>query len=256
MKLVSFNPLRTLGLSATPLRPESFPDDPATLAVLRDADAVLFPETWQVNALHYALHKRLFPSLASYHLGASKVEMTRAFQALVPQHVPDTLILPATESGARTAIERFGYPFVVKAPRESMGRGVHKVEGARELTALLPSLELLYAQELLPIDRDLRICWVGDAVLAAYWRIGGDGFHTNISRGATESFDGIPPAALELVAKVARALGVDHAGFDIAMVGDHPYLFELNTLFGNEVINRAGVDYAAALQRALDRTTA
>lgn len=249
--LVTFNPLRSLGIDATPLRPESFPGDPATLAAVVAADAVLFPETWQVNALHHALHKRIFPSVAAHQLGASKVEMTRAFQALVPAHMPDTLILPATEAGARTAAERFGFPFVVKQPRESMGRGVHKVESARELNQLLPSLDVLYAQELLPIDRDLRICWVGDAVLAAYWRIGGDGFHTNISRGAAESFDGIPPAALGLVAKVARGLGVDHAGFDVAMVGDHPYLFELNTLFGNEVINRAGIDYAAALRRAL-----
>jgi ribosomal protein S6--L-glutamate ligase len=249
--LVTFNPLRSLGVDATPLRPESFPDDPATLAAVKAADVVLFPETWQVNALHHALHKRIFPSVAAQQLGASKVEMTRAFQALVPAHVPETLILPATGSGARTALERFGVPFVVKQPRESMGRGVHKVESARELDQLLPTLETLYAQELLPIDRDLRICWVGDAVLTAYWRIGGDGFHTNISRGATESFDGIPSQALELVAKVARALGVDHAGFDVAMVDDHPYLFELNTLFGNEVMNRAGIDYAAALRRAL-----
>lgn len=251
MKLVSFNPLRSLGLDATPLRPESFPGDPATLVAVRAADAVLFPETWQVNALHYALHKRVFPSPASYHLGASKVEMTRAFQALCPANVPETLILPADDSGARTAAERLGFPLVVKQPRESMGRGVFKVGSARELATLLPALDLLYAQELLPIDRDLRICWVGDAVLAAYWRVGGDGFHTNISRGATESFDGIPSAALELVARVARALGVDHAGFDVAMIGGHPYLFELNTLFGNEVINRAGVDYAAALKRAI-----
>lgn len=252
MHLVTFNPLRSLGVDAIPLRPESFPTDPATLAAVRAADGVLFPETWQVNALHYALHKRIFPSVASYHLGASKVEMTRAFQALVPTQVPETLILPATESGARTATETLGFPMVVKQPRESMGRGVHRVEDARQLAALLPSLELLYAQELLPIDRDLRICWVGDAVLAAYWRIGGDGFHTNISRGATESFDAIPLAALELVARVARTLGVDHAGFDVAMVGDHPYLFELNTLFGNEVINRAGTDYAGALRRAIE----
>ncbi len=206
MKLVSFNPLRTLGLDATPLRPESFPGDPATLAAVRDADCVLFPETWQVNALHYALHKRVFPSVASHHLGASKVEMTRAFQALCPANVPETLILPATESGARAAAEALGFPMVVKQPRESMGRGVFKVESARELTTLLPSLEILYAQELLPIDRDLRICWVGDAVLSAYWRIGGDGFHTNISRGATESFEAIPDNALELVATVARTL--------------------------------------------------
>ena len=253
MRLVSFDPLRSLGLPARPLRPESFPGDPATLAAVRDADLVLFPQTWQVNALHYALGKRLFPSAAGQHLGASKVEMTRAFQALVPQHVPDTLILQATESGARQAIERFGFPFVVKDPRDSMGRGVHLVTDAAMLRELLPRLEVLYAQEQLPIDRDLRIVWVGDAVLAAYWRIGGDGFHTNISRGAAESFDGIPEAALELVASVARSLGVDHAGFDVAMVGGHPYLFELNTLFGNEVLTRAGIDVPAAIRAYLEK---
>lgn len=251
MNLVSFDPLRSLGIPATPLRPESFPGDPATLHAVRGADLVLYPQTWQVNALHYALGKRLFPSVASQHLGASKVEMTRAFQALVPQHVPETAILPADESGARQAVERFGFPFVVKQPRDSMGRGVHLVEDAAALRALLPTLELLYAQELLPIDRDLRIVWVGDAVLTAYWRIGGDGFRTNISRGASESFDEVPAAALELVASVARSLGVDHAGFDVAMVGGHPYLFELNTLFGNEVLSRAGIDLAAAVRRHL-----
>jgi len=254
MRLVSFDPLRTLGVpGAHPLRPESFPDDPATLAAVRAADWVLFPQTWQVNALHYALGKRLFPSLASYHLGASKVEMTRAFQTLVPTHVPETLILRADAAGAATAAERFGFPLVVKEPRESMGRGVHKVESRRELEALLPELEVLYAQELLLIARDLRIVWLGDRVLTAYWRLGGDGFRTNISRGAEPSFVGIPPAALELVARVAAALGIDHAGFDVAMVGDHPYLFEFNTLFGTEVPNAAGVDLGAAIVEWLGR---
>lgn len=252
MNLVTFDPLRSLGIPATPLRPESFPGDPATLHAVRAADLVLYPQTWQVNALHYALGKRIFPSVASQHLGASKVEMTRAFQALVPQHVPETLILPATESGARAAVERFDFPFVVKDPRDSMGRGVHKIDDAPALRALLPTLEVLYAQELLPIDRDLRIVWIGNGVLCAYWRIGGDGFHTNISRGASESFEQIPAAALELVTSVARSLGVDHAGFDVAMVGAHPYLFELNTLFGNEVLQRAGIDLAAAIRTHLE----
>jgi ribosomal protein S6--L-glutamate ligase len=248
MRLVSFDPLRTLGVhGARPLRPESFPDDPATLAAVRDADLVLFPQSWQVNALHYALGKRLFPSLASYHLGASKVEMTRAFQALVPRHVPETLISAADAAGAAAAAERFGFPLVVKEPRESMGRGVHRVESAGELARLLPTLSVLYAQELLPIERDLRVVWVGDRVLTAYWREGGDGFHTNISRGASPRFEGVPAAALDLVREVATTLGVDHAGFDVAMVGEHPYLFELNTLFGTEVPNAAGIDLGAAI---------
>jgi ribosomal protein S6--L-glutamate ligase len=239
MRLVSFDPLRSLGIpGVTPLKPEQMQD---SLELLRAADAVLFPQTWQVNTLHYALGKRLFPSIASYHLGANKVEMTRAFQALVPAHVPETLIVAPTPAGLDAIAARFGFPVVVKELRESMGRGVHLIADRRALLDYADRVDTVYAQELLELDRDLRIVWVGDRVVSAYWRIGGDGFHTNVARGGRIDFDGIPPAALELVARVATALGVDHAGFDVAMVGGHPYLFELNTLFGNEALNQQGL---------------
>jgi len=35
------------------------------------------------------------------------------------------------------------------------------------------------------------------------------------------------------VTLLATSLGVDHGGFDIAMVGRQPYVFEFNRIFGN-----------------------
>ena len=47
----------------------------------------------------------------------------------------------------------------------------------------------------------------------------------------------IPQAAAELVTKVATTLGIDHAGFDIAMVDNYPYILEFNRMFGSQGIN-------------------
>lgn len=51
---------------------------------VREADWVLYPEYWQVNSLVYALQRRVFLSVASYHLGHDKIEQTRAFMAVAP----------------------------------------------------------------------------------------------------------------------------------------------------------------------------
>lgn len=242
MRFCSFDPLRSLGIpGVTSLKPEQmFAQREELLA----ADWVLFPRLWQVNALVYGLRRRIFPSVSTYHLGEDKVEMTRAFWSVCPEHVPVTLIRPAGDEAVSEALEVLGLPMVVKEPRAAEGRGVRLVERASELRALVadPELSTLYAQELLPIDRDLRIVWIGDRVVLAYWRIAALGaFHNNVARGAIVSYDDIPIAAVRLVERVALALGVDHAGFDVAMVDGHPYLVEFNTLFGTSGLARMGV---------------
>lgn len=96
--------------------------------------------------------------------------------------------------------------------------------------------------------------WVGDRVLAAYWRIAPQGgFHNNLALGARTSFDDIPEAAPALVERVARALGVDHAGFDLAVVEGHLYLLEFNTLFGNEALRMRGIRLGEAILDYLHR---
>lgn len=245
MRLISFDPYRTLGIPGlTYLKPEEMFRRRAEIA---EADWVLFPEEWQLNALVYALKVRVFPSVPSYRFGQDKVQFTRALWALCPERVPETLILPATPEAMARVWETLTFPLVVKQPRSSMGLGVHRVEERRDLTTLLPSLPVLYAQEYLEIQRDLRVVWVGDEVICAYWRTGGDGFHHNIARGGLEDYEGVPEEPLRLVAEVARHLGVDHGGFDLAEVRGHWYFIELNTRFGNAGLGRLGIDLGARI---------
>ena len=239
MRLVSFNVFRSLGIPGVQhIKSEHYLRE---LNTVREADWVLYPEYWQVNSLIYGLNKRIFPSAASYHLGHNKIEQTRALLTVAPQHIPHTEILPASDAAVEQILERFDFPFVAKVVRSSMGNGVFLIESRQDLLRYRHGNEVLYVQEYLPIHRDLRVVWIGDRVLSAYWREHGNGFHFNVAKGGVINFDDIPPAALELVTQVATALGIDHAGFDIAMVDGHCYILEFNVLFGLDGLNRQGI---------------
>ncbi len=252
--MISFNAYRTLGLpGVTYLKPEYFLEH---RDLIQPAEVILFPESWQLNVLCYAWKRRIFPSPASYDLGFDKVEMTRSLQAVAADHVPPTLILPAVDRSVEQVLDELGLPVVVKEPRNSMGRGVFLIEHAATLYAWAHRVPVLYAQQYLPIDADLRVVYVGDQVIAAYWRRGGDGFRHNLAQGGEADFHAVPKTALRLVEQTASALGIDHAGFDLVMVGDHPYFLEFNVLFGNAALNQQGIHVAPVildyLRRRLD----
>lgn len=236
MRLVSFDALRVPGLpDTTVLKPENWLSN---IPLIQNADWVLFPEYWQVPGLVHVLKKKIFPSLPTYLIGHDKVETTRALQLLIPNNLPDTHILPNTPINAERIADEMLWPFVAKIPRSSMGDGVWLIETREDWRNYLQRSDIIYVQEQLPIDRDLRIVWVGDRMLTAYWRVRtGPGFHTNVAKGGQIVQGMIPPQALALVEHVARTVGIDHAGFDIAMVGQHPYLLEFNRLFGTRGVN-------------------
>jgi ribosomal protein S6--L-glutamate ligase len=250
MRIVSFDVFRSLHITGVHyIKPEKYLEH---LDLLRAADWVLFPEYWQVNGLYYGLRCRIFPSIASYHLGHDKVEMTRAFQTVCPDNIPQTLIEAGTPEGMRAALERFIFPFVAKDVRSSEGRGVYRIDNELEWRRYCRARQVLYAQEHLPIDRDLRLVVIGDRVVASYWRLqSADGFHNNIAAGGRLDFSPAPPAAIELVERVSRGLGIDHAGFDVAMVGDRPYILEFNRLFGNHGLSEQDIKPAELIYRYL-----
>lgn len=233
MQLVTFDAFRTLRLpDVRYVKPEHFLQQRTTVEA---ADWVLFPEYWQIGALVFGLHKRIFPSLPSYLLGHDKIEMTRAFQAIAPHHVPETLIEANTPECAAHVWSVLVAPFVAKIPRSSMGEGVFLIETHSDWETYLSKTPTIYAQEYLPIDRDLRIVIVGEQIVSAFWRLQShDGFHNNLARGGRIGNAAIPAAATELALFLASTLGIDHAGFDIAMVGGHPYVLEFNRLFGHQ----------------------
>lgn len=254
MKLVSFNLFRTLGLPDTSyIKPDDFQKQPHLYtAQLEEADWVLFPEYWQLNALVYGLGCKVFPSEASYRIGHNKIEITRACQVMIPRNLPTTWITPNTKDEAERVWGIMDLPFVAKRPKASQGEGVWLIENTADWNAYLTRTDSLYVQEYLPINKDLRIVIVGNEIITAYWRHQSDrSFHTNVSRGGQVSFDEIPTTALDLVLQLAKDLNINHAGFDVAIVGNHPYLLEFNRLFGNQGIPGGGKVLTEAILRYL-----
>lgn len=241
MRLVSFDPFRSLHIPGCEyIKPELMYRHLDRIAA---ADWLLFPEYWQVNTLHYVLGKRLFPSIATYHLGHDKIEQTRALWAACPAHVPLTLILPNTDSARENVLETLAYPFVAKDPRNSMGRGVYLIQNSSDFAVYCANAQVLYVQEYLPITRDLRLVVIGQQVVAGYWRVQEQGgFHTNVAQGGSIEHADIPADAIALVERVARKLGVNHAGFDVAVVDGHYYFFEFNPMFGNQGLTQQGLE--------------
>ncbi|WP_396588823.1 RimK family alpha-L-glutamate ligase [Bermanella sp. R86510] len=233
MKLVSFDAYRSLNLGQIHyIKPELMNSHIDTIVA---SDGIVFPQYWQLNSLLYGLKKRIFPSAASYHIGHDKVEMTRCFQLVAPHHVPWTMVTANTLEDADKVWASMPFPFVAKIPKSSMGEGVFLIETRAQWQRYLEQTPVIYAQEYLPIDRDLRIVWVGDRIVAGYWRLQAEqGFYNNVSKGGMVEAGILPPEACALVEKLATQLDINHGGFDIAMVGNHPYVFEFNRLFGNQ----------------------
>ncbi|GGE29373.1 hypothetical protein GCM10011391_04900 [Pullulanibacillus camelliae] len=232
MKSITFNPLRTLAIPNTHyIKPELMFRHREDIAA---ADWILFPDYWQVNSLVYGLKKQIFPSVASYHLGHNKIEMTRAFQLLFPDYFPYTEILANTPTNTTMILETFPFPFIAKEIKNSMGKGVFIINNEQDLINYANANDVLYVQEYLPIDRDIRLTLVGEKVIGAYWRIGREDSHlNNVSQGGQIAFDPVPRDIIDLVETVAQTLNINHAGFDVAIYNGHPYFFEFNTLFGN-----------------------
>lgn len=225
--------------------------------LVQQADWILYPPHWQVNTLVYGLKKKIFPNIETYHLGHNKIEMTRALTAVLPHHVPYTEIQPNTDQGRAFILEWFDYPFIAKEAKSSMGLGVHLIEGPADFREYCSKAEVLYVQEYLPIDRDMRINWVGDRIVGGYWRVGsGDNFRNNVAQGGEILYDLIPAEAIQLVEKAATLLNINHAGFDIAMVDSHPYILEFNVMFGTKGILDQGIDMGAIVLEYLQRADA
>ena len=228
---VTFTPLRSLGIKNTLyIKPDNMFRQ---LSQIKAADRLLFPRQWQVSSLVHALGKSIFPSPATYYLGQDKVEMTRGFMAACPQMVPRTGIYPKQGISFERLAETFGCPFVGKEPKSASGMGVYKIESEADFRDYEAHTPVIYVQELLDIDRDLRVVVVGDQVVEAYWRVGeGVEFHNNLARGGQVVREDIPEFVVQKTLDLARQLGIDYAGFDLAVTPEGIYILEFNPWFG------------------------
>jgi ribosomal protein S6--L-glutamate ligase len=216
----------------------------------RKAARVYYPSVLY-DGLCRSLGKEVFPR-SYYRFMGNKILQTQLFQLLEIPHPRTGLFY------GRSRLERikhaFPYPFVAKTPvGSSKGKGVFLVGGDKELQDYLESHRPAYIQEYLPIDRDLRVVLIGARVVHAYWRIRRPGeFRDNVARGATISFDGIPPEGLRFAVEVARKCSFDEVGMDICRVADRYFILEANMVYGLEGFRQAGLDLYAVLGKMLD----
>jgi RimK family alpha-L-glutamate ligase len=204
--------------------------------------------------------------------GVRSVNSAHAIERTVDKFLASTLLARAGLPTPRTiacerpadALEAFaelGGDVVVKPLFGSMGFGIVRVDDHDVAQRVFRALELeravYYLQETLPhAGRDVRAMVVGEQVVAAIER-SGDGWRTNLARGASARPIRLDAEQERLCVPAAAALGADYAGVDLVRASDgRDYVLEVNGIPGWQGVERAtGVDVAAALAEHLETVT-
>jgi [lysine-biosynthesis-protein LysW]---L-2-aminoadipate ligase len=149
--------------------------------------------------------------------------------------VPRTEIALSPEAAHR-ALERIGYPAVLKPPVGSWGRLLAKVDSPEaaeqilEHKAALPSPvhSVFYVQEYVPKpDRDLRVFVVGPHVVAAMYRRSTE-WRTNAARGASAEAAPVTPEIEEISLRAAEAVGGGVLAVDLVEAPEGLRVLEVN----------------------------
>ena len=225
-------------------------------------DFVLF---WDKD---YTLAKRLeqagiplFNNAEAVRICDDKALTAVALQGKV--RMPKTMLAPKTFEGIgygdggflQAAIERLGFPMVVKEACGSFGKQVYLVENEAELKALVAGFgyKPFLLQEFVASSkgRDVRVNVVGDRVFCAILRENTEDFRSNITGGGTGTAY-VPTKAQEALALAAcRAIGLDFAGVDILFGEDgEPLLCEVNSNpHFKSTYDCTGLDMSVAIMR-------
>jgi [lysine-biosynthesis-protein LysW]---L-2-aminoadipate ligase len=177
---------------------------------------------------------------------------------------PKTVVALSPEAALK-AVERIGYPAVLKPAIGSWGRLMAKVNSAEEAEQIVehksalvsPVHSVFYVQEFVEKpDRDLRVFVVGPQAVAAMYRRSGD-WRTNAARGATVETALLTAELRELALRAAEAMGGGVLAVDLMESPRGLVVHEVNptpefkALTGATGADIAGaiVDYTAGVAR-------
>jgi [lysine-biosynthesis-protein LysW]--L-2-aminoadipate ligase len=171
-------------------------------------------------------------------------------------------LIAYTPQAALEAIERIGYPVVLKPPVGSWGRLLAKINDREAAEAVLEHKEILgsyhhsifYIQEYVPKKGgDIRAFVVGDRVIGASYR-SSEHWITNVARGAATAPCPVTPEMEEIALQAARAVGGEILGVDLVETEGGLKVIEINT--GAEfkgLLEATGVDVPAAIVEHVKR---
>jgi [lysine-biosynthesis-protein LysW]--L-2-aminoadipate ligase len=178
--------------------------------------------------------------------------------ALIRDGVPSPRVMIAfTPESALEAIERLGYPVVLKPAVGSWGRLLSKINDRQAAETILEHKEVLgsyqhhiyYIQEYVDKPaRDIRAFVVGDETICAIYRQS-EHWITNTARGGRASNCPVTPAIDDLSLAAARAVGGGVVAVDLLETPDGRLLVnEVNhTMEFRNSIDTTGVDIPARI---------
>ncbi|MEM3013508.1 MAG: lysine biosynthesis protein LysX [Candidatus Bathyarchaeia archaeon] len=159
--------------------------------------------------------------------------------ALTKARIPTPKTLVAfTEEGVYKALEKLGYPAVLKPVIGSWGRLIALVRDKDSVQAIIESreqmsnalLQIYYLQEYVKRPpRDIRTLVIGDEVIAASYRYSPeDEWRTNVARGGTSEPCPITSELEDIALKAAQAVGGGVLAVDCMESSDGIMVHEIN----------------------------
>lgn len=164
---------------------------------------------------------------------------------------PETLVA-FTDDSALKALEKIGYPAILKPVVGSWGRLIAPLKDSESARAILetreymfPLYQVFYIQEMIEnLLRDIRCFIIGDHAVAAIYRYPSPGeWRTNVARGGRAEPCTITPELEELCVKAAKAVGGGAFGVDVMETPNGLVVHEVNyTTEFKSTAESAGVD--------------
>ncbi|MBN1276520.1 MAG: lysine biosynthesis protein LysX [Deltaproteobacteria bacterium] len=176
-------------------------------------------------------------------------------QALIKQGIPTPkCYLSFTPEAALDAMDKLGYPCVIKPTTGSWGRLISKVNDRDSAEAILEHKAILgsyhhsifYIQEYIEKHgRDIRSFVVGDNCIAAIYRLS-EHWITNTARGARTINCPVTDELNEISVRAAKAVGGGVVAIDLFETGDGLSVNEVNyTMEFRNSIDVTGINIPA-----------
>jgi ribosomal protein S6--L-glutamate ligase len=218
--------------------------------MIRQAEKVYYPSPFYADLLD-AMGKKTFPSYHTYKFAQDKIKQTALFNLAGIPH-PRTRVFYGRRQKA-AILDHFDLPLIAKIPRGSaLGRGVFLIRTREELAHYCQAIAVAYIQELLCIQKDIRVVVIGGKIVHAYWRLApAHDYRTNVAQGGSIDLSPVPQAALALAEKTARVCCWDDVGLDICYHNGDFLVLEANMKYGRAGFRQAGIDYHKLMEQLI-----
>ncbi len=209
----------------------------------------------RVGFIEKIIGKPVFPNSRMYFAQGNKIKQWQILNYLKIK-TPRTYISQEKQTALKI-IQRIKYPCVFKNPYGYGGYQVIKIDDkptARKYVELIFGRRLkdennnlwpavLFAQEFIETEKDLRVVTLGQRPYGAYWRRNQQGWKHNLEQGAKINYNNIPAAALKLCQNISRRLGFHWMAYDLFVLKNKQILInEYSCNFADKGLRLAGLN--------------